>query len=106
MQAGGSGVISATANVNGAEIAKLCRDWDSPEANEKQAKINRIRAAFGRFAMIPAMKTAVAARLEDDEWLRVRAPLVALDIKQRTELLESLAAVGFEATKQAAINVD
>jgi len=95
MRAGCAGVISATANVNGAAIARLCHRWDAVDGQVEQDAANRLRAAFARFAMIPAMKAATAAQLDDPVWTRVRAPLVELPAEQQASLLKELTALGF-----------
>ena len=92
---GGAGCISATANVNPAAIAKLCRDWQEPEADARQAALDTVRAAFQAFPMIPALKAAVAHFSADSLWTTVRPPLVALSEEQRGQLLGSLSALGF-----------
>jgi 4-hydroxy-tetrahydrodipicolinate synthase len=93
MQAGAAGVISATANVNGAAIAHLCNAWNTPVAPAEQAAANHLRAAFSKYPMITAMKTAIAARLGDATWARVRAPLIELDAGQKDALLSELIAM-------------
>jgi len=94
MAAGAAGVISATANVNGAAIARLCNEWNTPAAPAEQAAANHLRAAFSKFPMIAAMKTAIADRLGDATWAQVRAPLIELDAGQQDALLSELTAVG------------
>lgn len=95
MRHGGAGCISATCNVNAAVIARLHRDWRSAEADALQAALDAVRAAFGRFPMIAALKATVARFTGDDDWCRVRPPLVALAPGQRTELAAALDALGF-----------
>jgi len=93
LRAGGAGCISATANVNPAAIAKLAREWQTPEADARQAALDQVRAAFQKFPMIPALKAAVAHFLGDASWTIVRPPLVALgdeQLRQLTELLNTL----------------
>ncbi|WP_432239658.1 dihydrodipicolinate synthase family protein [Herbaspirillum robiniae] len=96
MRHGGAGVISATANVNPAAIAALCREWDAPDAQARQEELNQVRAAFAGFPMIAAMKAAMSSGLDDAAWNNLRAPLVELDRIQRESLLRSLEALGFE----------
>ena len=95
LRAGGAGCISATANVNPAAIAKLRRDWQEPDADARQAALDRVRAAFQRFPMIPALKAAVAHFSGDKSWATVRPPLVALNEEPWRQLLETLNALGF-----------
>ena len=95
LRGGGAGCISATANVNPAAIARLSRDWETPEADAGQAALDRVRAAFQAFPMIPALKAAVAHFSGDSSWTTVRPPLIALGEEQRGRLLGSLSDLGF-----------
>nr|WP_198982889.1 dihydrodipicolinate synthase family protein [Herbaspirillum sp. ASV7] len=95
MRHGGAGVISATANVNPAGIAALCRQWDDPQAQAWQEELNEVRAAFAGFPMIAAMKAAMSCGLRDPGWNRLRPPLVELDAIDREALLRQLDALGF-----------
>lgn len=92
LRAGGAGCISATANVNPAAIAELCREWRSPQADALQARLDEVRAVFQRYPMIAALKATIAAATDDPGWRRVRPPLTALREAQRAELLAALAA--------------
>jgi 4-hydroxy-tetrahydrodipicolinate synthase len=95
LRGGGAGCISATANVNPAAIASLSRDWGKPDADARQAALDRVRAAFQGFPMIPALKAAIAHFSGDPSWTAVRPPLVALGEEQRGRLLGSLSDLGF-----------
>jgi len=92
---GGAGCISATANVNPAAIAALAREWQSPDADARQAALDAVRAAFQKFPMIPALKAVVAHFSGDDAWGRVRPPLIALTAEQRRQLVNALEALRF-----------
>jgi 4-hydroxy-tetrahydrodipicolinate synthase len=102
LRGGGAGCISATANVNPAAIARLARDWRSPEAPAQQAALDAVRLAFQQFPMIPALKEAVAQFGRDDGWRIVRPPLTALDQEQRTALRARLDALAFDMPELAA----
>jgi 4-hydroxy-tetrahydrodipicolinate synthase len=95
MRGGGVGCITATGNVNPAAIAKLHRDWQGPEADAQQARLDATRAIFAKFPMIPALKGAIAHYSADEEWAVVRPPLVELSHAQREELARHLDAAGF-----------
>lgn len=96
MRAGGAGCISATANVNPAAIHALFESWQADSADEQQASLNTIRDIVQSFPMIPALKAIVARFAEDDGWLDVRPPLMALSAEQQSSLYEQLDAAGFE----------
>jgi len=95
LRGGGAGCISATANVNPAPIARLARDWRKPDADAKQAALDRARTIFQSFPMVAALKAAIADFSDDDNWARLRPPLVALTHEERNALGERLRAIGF-----------
>jgi 4-hydroxy-tetrahydrodipicolinate synthase len=95
LRGGGAGCISATANVNPAAIAALARGWQGSDADARQAGLDAVRAAFARFPMIPALKSALAHWAADEDWATVRPPLVGLAPAQRAALVAALAPLGF-----------
>jgi 4-hydroxy-tetrahydrodipicolinate synthase len=95
LRAGGAGCISATANVNPADIAKLATAWRTPQAEAQQAALDRVRTAFQQAPMIPALKAAVAHFSGDEAWATVRPPLVALTAAERARLRDALRTIGF-----------
>ena len=60
MRGGGAGCITATGNVNPRAIVRLYQHWQDGDADEQQAALDKTRAAFAKFPMIPAMKAAIA----------------------------------------------
>jgi 4-hydroxy-tetrahydrodipicolinate synthase len=92
---GGAGCISATANVNPKAIAHLAATWDQDNADEQQAKLDRVRSVFQGYVMIPAMKAAVAHYSKANSWRNVRPPLDPFDDGQTRALIKSLEAIGF-----------
>lgn len=96
LRAGGAGCISATANVNPEAIATLGKTWQQSDADEQQASLNRVRAVFEQFQMIPALKAATGHYSGAQDWLRVRPPLVELSDGKSKELFALLDAENFE----------
>ena len=96
MKAGGAGCISATANVNPAAIDKLFREWKNPDADRHQDRLIATRKAAGKYLMIAGLKAIVAHFLQDEDWARVRAPLVALTSEQSATVIAELRTLGFE----------
>lgn len=90
MQAGGAGCISATANINPGAIHDLYANWQTDGGDERQQSITAFREAIAQLPMIPALKATIAAFTGDDDWARVRPPLVELDGAQRGTLEEIL----------------
>ena len=95
MRHGGCGCISATANVNPAAIVGLYRGWQGADADAMQAGLDRIRAIFQRYPMIPALKQAIAHWSDASAWRTVRPPLVELTSAQHAALLAELEAARF-----------
>jgi 4-hydroxy-tetrahydrodipicolinate synthase len=95
MRGGGAGCITATGNVNPSAIVKLYQTWQNKDADEQQQKLDEQRAAFARFPMIPAMKSAIAIKTGRKDWIHVRPPLVELTDDQRIALSAALDQVGF-----------
>jgi 4-hydroxy-tetrahydrodipicolinate synthase len=95
LQGGGTGCITATGNVNAGAIARLAADWQTPEAEAQQRRLDITRAIFQGFPMIAAMKAAIAWQSGDDVWATLRAPLVELNADQRRALEASLTEIGF-----------
>ena len=95
MRGGGAGCITATGNVNPSAIVKLYQTWQQADADEQQMKLDEQRAAFARFPMIPAMKSAIALKTGRLDWIHVRPPLVELNDTQRAALAQALDAAQF-----------
>ena len=95
MRHGGRGCISATANVHPGPIACLYDSWQSDDADSQQARLDEIRGTFQKFAMIPALKAAIAHYGGDPAWTAVRPPLVPLNPEQTTALVSELMQKGF-----------
>ncbi len=95
LRSGAVGCISATANVNPAEISRLFSTWRSDDADAQQERLNVIRGIFASYPMIPALKAAIAHHGGNSEWLTVRPPLVELTEVQRESLISELEGAGF-----------
>ncbi|HLU00208.1 MAG TPA: dihydrodipicolinate synthase family protein [Burkholderiaceae bacterium] len=92
---GGAGCITATGNVNAAEISQLAQTWQNEDADQQQERLNVVRGIFAKYPMIPAMKAAIAAETGDDGWFTVRPPLVNMSPEQTSSLMQELRAVGY-----------
>ena len=93
---GGAGCISATANINPAQIVDLFSNWQVDGAEKIQADLDRIRDTLQPYPMIPALKAITGHYRKDDNWYSVRPPLTALKQVEREKLIKSLEAVGFQ----------
>lgn len=96
MRGGGSGCISATANINPAAIDRLYQHWQGAEAESLQQELDEIRRTAMAFPMIPALKATVAHFSRDAQWRTVRPPLVALAAEQCSALIAALLRQGFD----------
>jgi 4-hydroxy-tetrahydrodipicolinate synthase len=81
--------------VNPGPIAALAKSWQQDDADAQQAALDAVRAVFQTYVMIPALKAAIAHHAKDEDWLRLRPPLVELNAAQRAELMSKLEAAGF-----------
>ena len=91
---GAPGCISATANLNGAAIAKvidLCHagDWDAAEKEHEVVK--GVRLKFQDYAPIPAQKALLARATGDSRWNNLRPPLLPMDADKAAALEAELA---------------
>jgi 4-hydroxy-tetrahydrodipicolinate synthase len=93
---GAAGCISATANVNPANIAALCARWREDDAAALQERATAMRTIFQAMPMIAAMKHAIAHWLGEPGWKTVRVPLTGLEPALGHALIEQLTAAGFE----------
>ena len=96
MRLGGTGCISATANVNPKAIADLFQNWQASDADSIQESVNEVRSTVQQFPLLPALKKIISHYGADSEWNRLRPPLVELSETDGRKLITDLAAIGFE----------
>lgn len=95
LRGGGAGCITATANLNPAEIVRAFRGWQTQEAEALQARIDRVRAIFEQQPLMPGLKEALAHFSGDDGFRALRPPLTELAPAQRAALVAALTAAKF-----------
>lgn len=96
LRGGGAGCITATGNVNPAPMVNLFQSWQvGAEADVQQAALDATRAAFQKYPLISAMKSAVAHYGKRPSWRTVRPPLTELTQQQERLLIDSLDTIGF-----------
>jgi 4-hydroxy-tetrahydrodipicolinate synthase len=95
MRNGGTGCISATANINPTAIHELYAHWQDADADQRQATLNDLRFAMQKFPMIPALKHTVARFADEVAWQAVRPPLAPLTREQAAALDGELDKRGF-----------
>ena len=106
MRAGGAGCISATANVNPAEIDRLFQNWErwkEEDADAVQSSLDAVRGAVQQFTLVPALKKILSHYGDDPEWNRLRPPLVELSDADGAKLITDLEKAGFESRFGASV---
>lgn len=82
LRAGGAGCITATSNLVAADLKFIFQNFNTPalaaEVDAAQARVIAARNRASRFAQIASLKAATSQRTEQEGWLRMRPPLLAL----------------------------
>ena len=91
---GAPGCISATANLNGTDIAEvidlcLAGKWD--EAEVKHKKVRAVRLMFQDYAPIPAQKALLARSTGNSTWSNLRPPMRPMAKDNLDALADNLA---------------
>lgn len=95
---GGPGCISATANFNPTNIAKvieLSHDGKWDQAEEVHKDVKEVRYLFQDYSAIPAQKAMLAIKYKDERWKNIRPPLVQISEQRSSELADRLRNHGF-----------
>ena len=95
---GGPGCISATANFNPTNIARvieLSHDGKWDQAEEAHKDVKEVRYLFQDYSAIPAQKAMLAIKYKDDRWKNIRPPLVQISEQRSSELADKLRNHGF-----------
>jgi 4-hydroxy-tetrahydrodipicolinate synthase len=93
IQLGAPGCISATANLNSANIAKVitlshAKDWGTAEA--KHEEVRGVRMLLQDYAPIPAQKALLARQLDQPSWRNVRPPMQPMTTDRAQTLADAL----------------
>lgn len=95
LAAGGSrGAVSGLANFMPRVVHRLATQPDAARTAADHARVERLLGWLGAYALIPALKAIMAAQTGNMAWLRVRAPLVAIDADRFKTFSHELAALG------------
>ena len=86
LRLGGTGCISATANVNVAAMRRLIDERTSPTAEARQAQLTAVRAAIQKYPLVSANKAILAQAQADPGWNVVRPPLRTLSAEAWNEV--------------------
>lgn len=93
---GSTGAVSGLANFLPRSVHSLVARPDDPASALALTRVQALLGALGAYALIPALKGIMALRDQDTAWLRVRAPLKALDTAGLERLRADLAQIGFD----------
>ena len=93
---GSRGAVSGLANFMPRVVHRLATEPDAARTADDHARVERLLGWLGAYALIPALKAIMATQTGDVAWLRVRAPLVALDAERFKTLSRELAAHGLD----------
>ena len=100
MQAGGSGCISATANINPKNIFDVYENWQLSDAFKMQKKIDAVRSVVQNYPLIPALKCIISHFHEDSTWNILRPPLMSLNHSDSKQLITELNTINFSLPKK------
>lgn len=89
---GSRGAVSGLANFMPRTVHRLATEPDAARTAADHARVERLLGWLGGYALIPALKAIMAAQTGERGWLRVRAPLQALDAAQFDAFSSQLAA--------------
>jgi len=96
---GSRGAVSGLANFMPRTVHRLATEPDAARTATEHARVQRLLAWLGGYALIPALKAVMAAQTGDAGWLRVRPPLAALDAGRFEALRRELAEHGLDPNK-------
>jgi len=93
---GSRGAVSGLANFMPRVVHRLATEPDAARTAADHARVERLLGWLGGYALIPALKAIMAAQTGNAAWLRVRAPLVALDAERFKTFSRELATHGLD----------
>jgi len=96
---GSRGAVSGLANFMPRMVHRLATEPDATRTANDHARVQRLLAWLGGYALIPALKAVMAAQTGDTGWLRVRAPLAALGPERFETFRRELTAHGLDPAK-------
>lgn len=93
---GSRGAVSGLANFMPRTVHRLATEPDAARSASEHARVERLLAWLGGYALIPALKAVMAAQTGDAGWLRVRPPLAPLDAGRFEAFRRELAEQGLD----------
>jgi len=89
MRAGGSGCISATANVTSLLASEVVNQSKSSQSDDLQRHLYRVRQVIEQWPMIAALKALMYHITGNDIWTNIRPPLCPLSSKDAQKCIQS-----------------
>jgi 4-hydroxy-tetrahydrodipicolinate synthase len=89
---GSRGAVSGLANFMPRTVHTLATEPDASRSAAEHARVAKLLAWLGGYALMPALKAVMAAQTGHAGWRRVRAPLVALSDERFADFARELAA--------------
>jgi len=96
---GSTGAVSGLANFMPRLVHRLVCEPDAPSTDDDVELIQALLKALGGYSLTPALKGIMAVLADDDAWLRVRPPLVALTAEAHAVLTDAVRALGIDSTR-------
>lgn len=96
---GSTGAVSGLANFMPRTVHRLVAQPDAPGTAADLARIDKLLAILGGYALIPALKAIMAQQDGAAAWLRVRPPLVAATPAGSAELERQLREVRIDLAR-------
>lgn len=95
LRAGGAGSITACNNVCADASARVYAEWETPEADGRQARLGAIRETIQAFPLIESLKEIMARSTGHDGWRTLRPPLRPLTAETAKQLADALSSIDF-----------
>ena len=96
LRAGGAGCITAVGNVAAPLAAKVYAGWSGgAEVETDNALLVAVRQAIARYPLSAALKEIVARLTGNEDWRRVRPPLVPMEDADAAALAAALDDTGY-----------
>ncbi len=95
---GSLGCISATANFNSQNIARvisLCHEKKWSDAEQIHEDVKKVRYLFQDYSAIPAQKSMLAIKYNNSRWKNIRPPLSQISDDSEKQLVSKLRYIGF-----------
>ena len=94
---GSTGAISGLANFMPRLVGRLVMQPDAPSTSGERDRVVKLLDLLDGYSLVPALKGVMAALTDEEAWLRVRPPLVALTSDQFETLEQTVRTFGIDS---------